>query len=333
MIKILGPCSAESFEQLEKTLLKLDRNDLFAFRAGVWKPRTSPGSFEGYGEEALKWLQKIKIKHDVKVATEVSNKEHIKLALQYDIDVLWIGARTSGNPFLMQEIAEELEGTDKTILVKNPLHPDLSLWLGGIERLQARNIKNVIGIFRGFYSYFPIKYRNEPIWKVLFDFKQKRPDLKIIVDPSHIAGDKNLIEEVCVASMSFDHDGFMIETHFNPNLAMSDASQQVEPKIALKILKNLPTSKNLNNDLLMIREQIDLVDNYLMNSIFKRNELIKKVKEIKEKNKLPIIDNNRFNDLLKERVSSAKELGIDESFVKDLFNLIHKNSIKRQNDD
>ncbi len=232
---IAGPCSAETEEQVLKIAHELKDSDVNYFRAGIWKPRTRPGNFEGVGALGLKWLQKVKAETGMKTCTEVANAAHVKLALEYDIDLLWIGARSTVSPFIMQEIADALQGTDKIVLVKNPVNPDLALWLGGIERLYTAGIKNLGAIHRGFSTYEKTKYRNTPEWQMAVEFQNRFPDLPLINDPSHITGNRDMIFDVCQTALDLNFDGLMIETHYDPENAWSDAAQQVTPHALNKL--------------------------------------------------------------------------------------------------
>ena len=230
---IAGPCSAETEEQVLKIAQELKDTDVSYFRAGIWKPRTRPGMFEGVGALGLKWLQKVKAETGMKTCTEVANAAHVKLALEHDIDMLWIGARSTVSPFIMQEIADALEGTDKPVLIKNPVNPDLALWLGGIERIYSSGVKNIGAIHRGFSTYQKTKYRNIPEWQIAIEFQNRFPDIPLINDPSHITGKRDMIHEVSQEALDLNFDGLMIETHFDPENAWSDAAQQVTPRKAI----------------------------------------------------------------------------------------------------
>jgi chorismate mutase len=335
-ILIAGPCSAESFEQLEETYLGMKDLNITAFRAGVWKPRTMAGGFEGYGEEALKWLKQLKDKYNIKIATEVANKNHVELALKYDVDYLWIGARTSGNPFSVQEIAEALENTEKTVLVKNPMNPDVALWAGAFNRLKNKNINNLIAIHRGFSSYHKTKYRNEPIWDVLRAFREKLPDMPIIVDPSHISGKKELIEEVCQDAQMFHVDGFMIETHCNPVVALSDKEQQVTPVELVSLVERLKEKRDEIPDTVKgkidsLRYMIDSLDYRILECLARRFEVSKQIGEVKKQNDVNVYQEDRFKQVINDRRSfSKKEPILSQEFIEELYKLIHDESIRVQ---
>jgi len=266
---VAGPCSAETEDQVLKIAHELKDSDVNYFRAGIWKPRTRPGNFEGVGALGLKWLQKVKAETGMKTATEVANAAHVKLALEHDIDLLWIGARSTVSPFIVQEIADALEGTDKIVLVKNPVNPDLALWLGGIERLYSANIKNLGVIHRGFSTYEKTRYRNNPEWQIAIELQNRFPDLPLICDPSHITGKRDMIFEVSQTALDLNFNGLMIETHTDPDKAWSDAAQQVTPDSLIKLMEDLKirkatdTEADYRNALNTLRTQIDVIDHQL----------------------------------------------------------------------
>ena len=245
---VAGPCSAETEEQVLKIAHELKDTDVSYYRAGIWKPRTRPGNFEGVGAIGLKWLQKVKEETGLKTATEVANRAHVDLALEHDVDLLWIGARSTVSPFIVQEIADALEGTDKIVLVKNPVNPDLSLWLGAVERLHSANIEKLGVIHRGFSTYEKTKYRNIPEWQLAIELQTKFPDLPIINDPSHITGKRDMVFDVSQTALDLNFDGLMIETHYDPDNAWSDAAQQVTPKTLVQMMKDLRIRKETNEE-------------------------------------------------------------------------------------
>ena len=273
---VAGPCSAETEDQVLKIAHELKDTDVSYYRAGIWKPRTRPGNFEGVGAIGLKWLQKVKEETGLKTATEVANRAHVDLALEHDVDLLWIGARSTVSPFIVQEIADALEGTDKVVLVKNPVNPDLSLWLGAVERLSSANIEKLGVIHRGFSTYEKTKYRNIPEWQLAIELQTKFPDLPIINDPSHITGKRDMVFDVSQTALDLNFDGLMIETHYDPDNAWSDAAQQVTPKTLVQIMKDLRIRKETdeeaeyNNSLSNLRAQIDVLDNQLIDLLGKR---------------------------------------------------------------
>ncbi len=332
---IAGPCSAESEEQVLKIAHEI-KNTTDVFRAGVWKPRTKPNSFEGRGKGALNWLKKVQQGTHLKVATEVATAKHVELCLEAGIDMLWIGARTTVNPFYVQEIAEALEGVDVPVFVKNPIHPELGLWLGAFERLNKVGVKQLSAIHRGFYSYEKSAFRNDPKWELPIKLREEVRDLPIICDPSHIAGSAALIEDVSQTAMDINLDGLMIETHNNPTAALSDADQQIPPNHLKEILNNLVVRDTklrddvFRNELLNFRNQIDLLDNKIVSILNDRKKIVEEIANFKAKNQLTIFQIERWFDILHNRKQLAKELGIDEQMIAEIFELIHKYSILTQ---
>ena len=333
---IAGPCSAETPEQLRETALAVQAKGIKLVRAGVWKPRTRPNSFEGVGVDALKWIKDIKEETGLAFAVEVANPAHVEAALKYDIDVLWLGARSTVNPFTVQEIADALEGTDKPVLVKNPINPDLALWIGAIERLAGRNIKKLGAIHRGFSAYGDSRYRNQPLWQIAIEFKQHFPDLPILCDPSHIAGDSKYIQSLSQIALDLNYDGLMIETHPTPSSAWSDAKQQVTPQQLGEIMGSLrkrdaaSLHPEFMDKLAEIRHQIDQADREILEAIHRRMELVERVGTYKREHDLAILDMDRWNDVFETRPVWGKKLSLKKSFVKDLFKLLHQASIKKQ---
>lgn len=333
---IAGPCSAETEEQVLKIAHELKDTDVNYFRAGIWKPRTKPGMFEGVGALGLKWLQKVKKETGLKTATEVANKAHVELALEYDVDLLWIGARSTVSPFIIQEIADALEGTDKIVLVKNPVNPDLALWLGAVERLANANIKNLGVIHRGFSTYEKTKYRNIPEWQIAIELQQKFPDLPIINDPSHITGKRDMIFDVSQTALDLNFDGLMIETHFDPDNAWSDAAQQVTPTTLVQIMKDLKirkessAEKDYNVELNTLRTQIDVIDNQLIDTLSKRMKVADAIGEIKKSQNVAVLQSNRWNEILGKMILEGESKGLSEEFVLKMFKAIHQESINHQ---
>ena len=333
---IAGPCSAETEEQVLKTAHELKNSDVSIFRAGIWKPRTRPGGFEGVGAIGLKWLQKAKQETGLLLATEVATKAHVELALEHDIDILWIGARTTVNPFAVQEIADALEGTDKIVLLKNPVNPDLSLWIGGLERLYNANIKKLGVIHRGFSTYEKTKYRNNPEWQIAIEIQSKFPDLPIICDPSHITGKRDMIAQVSQQALDLNYDGLMIETHIEPNNAWSDAAQQVTPDSLKTILKNLKVRKESDEDfdyvskLTKFRTQIDETDEKVLEIIGKRMKIVEEVGTLKKDKNVAILQTQRWQEILEKMQSIGKENGLSEDFINQLFKAVHQESIYHQ---
>ncbi len=333
---IAGPCSAETEEQVLKIAHQLKDTDVNYYRAGIWKPRTRPGNFEGVGALGLKWLKKVKEETGMKTCTEVANKNHVELALENDVDLLWIGARSAVSPFIMQELADALEGTDKIVLVKNPVNPDLALWLGGIERLYSAGIKKLGAIHRGFSTYEKSTYRNIPEWQLAIDFQNKFPDLPLICDPSHITGNREMIFDVSQTALDLNYDGLMIETHFDPDNAWSDAAQQVTPKKLvqimedLKIKKETETEKGYREPLENLRAQINVVDDELIKLLGKRMQVADKIGELKKENNVAILQSRRWNEILGNMILQGESKGLSEEFVLKVFKAIHQESINHQ---
>lgn len=333
---IAGPCSAETEEQVLKIAHELKDTDVNYYRAGIWKPRTRPGNFEGVGALGLKWLQKVKEETGLKTATEVANKAHVELALEHDIDLLWIGARSTVSPFIVQEIADALEGTDKTVLIKNPVNPDLSLWLGAVERLYSANIKNLGVIHRGFSTYEKSKYRNIPEWQLAIELQTKFPDLPIINDPSHITGNRDMILDVSQTALDLNFDGLIIETHHDPDNAWSDAAQQVTPKALVQIMKDLRIRKETDEEaeykskLDNLRAQIDIIDNQLIDTLGKRMIVSDGIGNLKKQKNVAVLQSNRWNAILGKMILEGETRGLSEEFVLKMFKAIHQESINHQ---
>ena len=333
---IAGPCSAETEDQVLKIAHELKNSDVSIFRAGIWKPRTRPGGFEGVGEIGLKWLQKAKAETGLLMATEVATAAHVKLALEHDIDVLWIGARTTVNPFAVQEIADALQGTDKIVLLKNPVNPDLSLWIGGLERLYNANIKKLGVIHRGFSTYEKTKYRNNPEWQIAIDLQNRFPDLPLICDPSHITGKRDMIQEVSQQALDLNYDGLIIETHIDPDNAWSDAAQQVTPATLKQMFINLRVRKvsddesEYNQKMAKLRMQIDEFDGKLLEILGSRMKVADKIGLLKKEKNVAILQNQRWNEILGKMILEGEEKGLSNEFVMHLFKAIHQESISHQ---
>ena len=333
---IAGPCSAETEEQVLKTAHKLKDSDVNYFRAGIWKPRTRPGNFEGVGALGLKWLQKVKAETGMKTAVEVANAGHVKLAIEHDIDLLWIGARSSVSPFIVQEIADALEGTDKIVLVKNPVNQDLALWLGGVERLHSSNIKKLGVIHRGFSSYQKTRYRNNPEWQIPIELQNRFPDLPLICDPSHITGKREMIFEVSQTALDLNFNGLMIETHIDPDNAWSDAAQQVTPYTLIQMMKKLKIRKETDteaeyrNALNTLRTQIDIIDHQLIEIFGKRMEIADGIGELKKEKNVAILQSKRWYEILGKMILKGEENQLSEEFILKVFKAIHQESINRQ---
>ena len=335
-VVIAGPCSAETEEQVLKIAHSLKNTDVSFFRAGIWKPRTRPGMFEGVGALGLQWLQRVKEETGLKTATEVANKDHVKLALDHDIDMLWIGARSTVSPFIIQEIADELKGTDKIILVKNPVNPDLPLWIGALERLQRAGIEKLGVIHRGFSTYEKTKYRNIPEWQLVIELQNKYPNLPIICDPSHITGKRDLIFDVSQTALDLNFDGLMIETHCNPDAAWSDAAQQVTPKRLVEIMNDLRIRKTSTSEedyvsqLGNLRSRIDIIDEQLMDLLKKRMDIADEIGGLKKTNNVAILQNTRWHEILGKMILEGEQRNLSEEFVIQVFKAIHQESINRQ---
>lgn len=334
---IAGPCSAETEEQVIETAKLIEKDHrAMVYRAGLWKPRTRPGTFEGVGVEGLPWLKRVKEETRLLVATEVAKGEHVKQAIDAGVDILWIGARTTVNPFSVQEIADALKGYDIPVLVKNPINPDLQLWIGALERINRAGITKLGAIHRGFSPNSESKYRNDPKWKIAIELKRLLPDLPIVCDPSHIGGSRELIEPVAQKAFDLQMEGLMIETHINPDVALSDAKQQVTPAKLTTILDEiiLRRADSANNafveSLKEIRAKIDTVDDELIKLLGKRMALVDEIGEAKKENNVTILQVGRYENILNDRVSKGEEENLSAEFVKTIYEFIHQNSIKRQ---
>jgi chorismate mutase len=333
---IAGPCSAETEDQVLKIAHELKDSDVSVFRAGIWKPRTRPGGFEGVGEIGLKWLQKAKAETGLLMGTEVATAAHCKLALEHDIDVLWVGARTTANPFAVQEIADTLKGTDKIVLIKNPVNPDLALWLGGVERLYMAGIKKLGVIHRGFSTYEKTKYRNIPEWQIAIELQNKFPDLPLIIDPSHITGNRNMILEVTQEALDLNYDGMIIETHIDPDNAWSDAAQQVTPAALKQIFKDLKVRK-LNDDtdvfaqkMSKLRANIDVLDANLLELLGKRMKVADEIGQVKKEANVAVLQNSRWLEIQEKMIAEGAKKGLSDEFVVKLIKAIHQESITHQ---
>ncbi|ATA75541.1 MULTISPECIES: bifunctional 3-deoxy-7-phosphoheptulonate synthase/chorismate mutase type II [Capnocytophaga] len=333
---IAGPCSAETEEQVLSIAWELKNTKVSFFRAGIWKPRTRPGMFEGVGALGLKWLQRVKQETGMKVATEVANKDHVKLALEHDIDMLWIGARSTVSPFIIQEIADELRNTDKIILVKNPVNPDLPLWIGALERLQRAGVKNLGVIHRGFSTYEKTKYRNIPEWQIAIELQNKFPDLPLLCDPSHITGNREMIFDVSQTALDLNFDGLMIETHISPDQAWSDAAQQVTPKKLTEIIKQLQVRKkttseeDYQNTLTELRSNIDVIDDQLLDLLKKRMTFSDSIGKLKREKNVAVLQNSRWYTILGKMIVEGQQRGLSEEFISKIYKAIHQESINRQ---
>ena len=331
---IAGPCSAETEEQVITTARQLAGRGCHIFRAGVWKPRTKPGGFEGNGEAALPWLQRVKEETHMMVATEVATPEHVELALKYGVDVFWIGARTSANPFAMQAIADSLKGIDVPVLVKNPVNPDLELWIGAMERLNQAGVKRIAAIHRGFSSYDKKIYRNLPMWQIPIELRRRVPDLPLFCDPSHIGGKRELVAPLCQQAMDLGMNGLIVECHCDPDKAWSDAKQQVTPDILAYILSLLVLrdEKVTTEGISLMRKQIDELDNQLMELLAKRMKVCREIGEYKKKHNMTVLQTSRYNEILNKRGAQGSLWGMAPDFIKTVFEAVHEESVRQQMD-
>ncbi len=333
---IAGPCSAETEEQLLETTRSIKAIGINVIRAGIWKPRTRPNNFEGVGEEALRWIQHVKKETGVKFAIEVATPKHVYEAIKHNIDIIWIGARSTTNPFTVQEIAEAMRGAETPVFVKNPINPDLALWLGAIERISNVGVTKIGAIHRGFSSFKQTRYRNLPVWQIPLELKRKLGNIPLLCDPSHIGGNRDFIFDLSQIAMDLDYDGLIIETHRDPENAWSDAAQQVTPEMLDSILKNIkyryPTSKDKDfiTVLTELRDEVDHVDRELFEIIAQRMEIVEKMGLYKKHNNVTVFQKNRWQEMSETRSKWARELGLDQDFMWDLFKLIHDASIRRQ---
>lgn len=329
---IAGPCSAETEEQVIETARSLAAEGTRIYRAGLWKPRTKPGGFEGVGEKGIAWMQRVKRETGMYTATEVATRQHVETALKGGIDLLWIGARTAANPFAMQEIADALRGVDIPVLVKNPVSPDLELWIGAIERIHNAGIRRLGAIHRGFTSIDKSLYRNHPMWAIPIELHRRLPSLPIFCDPSHIGGKRELIAPLSQQAMDLGFDGLIIEAHCTPDSAWSDKAQQVTPDALAYILRNLvireqtTTTENLNE----LRAQIDKLDDQLLELLVRRMRVSRDIGQYKKEHDMPILQTQRYEELLARRAAQAVELGMDREFMRTVLQAIHEESVRQQ---
>lgn len=334
---LAGPCSAESEEQLLDTARQLKQiNRVSAFRAGVWKPRTRPGSFEGVGEIGLKWLQTVKAETGLRTAVEVASAAHTELALKYDVDVLWVGARSSANPFTVQEIADALKGTDKIVFVKNPVSPDLPLWLGALERINQAGITRLGAIHRGFSSHEASVFRNAPMWNLAIELKSLCPNLPIVCDPSHISGKRELVSFVAQKALDINMNGLMIEVHNNPGCALSDAEQQLTPQDFAQVIGDLmlryvePMTVASRSILEDYRKHLDELDDDLIQLLSKRMKICENIGTYKKENNVMVLQMNRWEEILNHRIKMGLAMGLNAKFIKQQMEIIHEESIRIQ---
>ncbi|MBD5422807.1 MAG: bifunctional 3-deoxy-7-phosphoheptulonate synthase/chorismate mutase type II [Bacteroides sp.] len=333
---IAGPCSAETREQVMTTARELASTGLRIFRAGIWKPRTKPGGFEGVGSIGLQWLADVKSETGMFTATEVANKAHTEEALAAGVDIIWIGARTSANPFAMQEIADTLEASGRaaelTVLVKNPVNPDLELWVGALQRIYNAGVRRLGAIHRGFSTYGKHLYRNVPQWHIPVELRLRYPNLPIIVDPSHIGGKRELIAPLSQQAMDMGFNGLIVESHCNPDCALSDAAQQVTPEILNFILNTLVirNSRQSTESLTLLRQQIDRIDNELLEVLAKRMSVSRDIGRYKKEHRMPVVQAGRYNDVIRTRAKLGEEMGMSREFMKTILLAIHDESVRQQ---
>ena len=336
-IVIAGPCSAESELQVMMTAQGLHEFGIHVFRAGIWKPRTHPGSFEGAGVQGLKWLQKVKKDYGMKVCTEVASEKHVYECMKYGIDMVWIGARTTANPFMVQEIADALHDTDIPVLVKNPVNPDLDLWIGALERLNRAGVRKLGVIHRGFSTTQKIPYRNLPGWQIAVELRTRFPQIPFFADPSHMGGSRAFLKELSQRAMDLGLDGLMVESHCNPSCALSDASQQLVPDDLKTLLESLvvrqkgTNDKEYNENIEQLRARIDVIDENLLISLGSRMEVSRKMGEFKKAHNIAIVQAERWDALLSDMIEKGRTYGLSEKFVTDVFNAIHEASVAEQN--
>ncbi len=335
---IAGPCSAESEEQVMVCARDLAKTGkVNAFRAGIWKPRTRPGSYEGVGSEGLKWLKQVKQETGLKTATEVATEKHVYEALKYGVDIMWIGARTTGNPFSMQEIAEALSGVDVTVFIKNPVNPDVELWHGAYERIQKVGIEHIGLIHRGFTSYEKLRYKNQPLWQLPIEMKRRLPNVPMICDPSHISGTREYLLEVAQKALDLDYDGLMIEVHPAPDMALSDAKQQITPVQLIELLSKLihrdrnSTDVNFIHILEELRAKVDRYDENLIELLGQRMAIAKEIGKYKKENNITILQKNRWEEIISKAEQKAAQFSLSKEFIDIVFNAIHIESINNQN--
>lgn len=331
-IVIAGPCSAENDEQVFETAKQLKERGVYIFRAGAWKPRTKPNSFEGVGEEALPWLSRVKSELRMMVATEVATPKHIKHALRNGIDILWIGARTTANPFAVQQIADCLRGVDIHVLVKNPVNPDLELWIGALERLANAGVRRLGAIHRGFSIYEKTIYRNAPMWQIPIELRRRLPDLPILCDPSHMGGKRDLIAPLSQQAMDMGFNGLFVESHYKPDEALSDSQQQITPDVLEYILSLLVIRENKvsTENIALLRRKIDNIDIRLIELLASRMQICREVGQFKKEHNVSVLQTDRYNEILEKRGVQGTMCGLGKDFVQSIFKLIHEESVLQQ---
>jgi chorismate mutase len=336
---ISGPCSLESEEQALSTARELAKDKrVFIYRGGLWKPRTRPGMFEGVGSIGLEWMKLVKQETGLMTGTEVANAQHVEECLKAGMDVMWIGARSTASPFVVQEIADVLKGTDQIVMVKNPVNPDVQLWVGALERLNQAGLKNLVAIHRGFTPFSETKYRNYPNWKTVIELKRILPNLPIICDPSHISGKREYLFEISQKAFDLGLDGLMIESHIDPSCALSDKEQQVTPVELAKILDKLviryssSDDPQFENKLELLRSRIDGIDHEIMETLAQRMSIVREIGQYKKENKVTALQINRWAQIMEDRSGLAEKLSLDDTFVKSVFQLIHEDSVRQQSE-
>ena len=329
---IAGPCSAETEEQVMETAKALANKGIKIFRAGVWKPRTKPGGFEGMGEEALPWLQRVKQETGMLIGTEVATPKHVEAALNAGLDMLWVGARTSANPFAVQELADSLKGVDIPVFVKNPVNPDIELWVGALERINGAGITRLAAIHRGFSSIDQKLYRNAPMWHIPIELHRRYPNLPIVCDPSHIGGRRDLIAPLAQQAMDMGFEGLIVQSHCNPDCAWSDAKQQVMPDVLNFILDRLVVrnTKESTESLNILRQQIDEMDNRLMELLTKRMRISREIAAYKKEHNMAVVQTARYSEILDKRAAQGVLCGMDADFIKSIYEHIHEESVRQQ---
>ena len=329
---IAGPCSAETEEQVMTTATQLAKKGCHSFRAGAWKPRTKPGGFEGHGEKAMPWLKRVKEETGMLVAVEVATPEHVEIALKYDIDILWIGARTSANPFAMQALADSMKGISNPVLVKNSVNPDLELWIGALERINQAGVQRLAAVHRGFSSYDKKIYRNLPMWQIPIELRRRIPNLPIFCDPSHIGGRRELVAPLCQQAMDLGFDGLLVESHCDPDQAWSDAKQQVTPDILDYILSLLVIrdEKMTTEGIHELRGQIDELDNQLMELLAKRMRVCREIGQYKKEHNMTVLQPTRYGEILDKRGAQGSLCGMDSDFIRKVFESVHEESVRQQ---
>ncbi|MBQ3206872.1 MAG: bifunctional 3-deoxy-7-phosphoheptulonate synthase/chorismate mutase type II [Bacteroidales bacterium] len=336
---VAGPCSAETEEQVMETARGLKEMGINVYRAGIWKPRTHPGSFEGIGTEGLRWMQRARKEFGLKIATEVASERHVMECIKFGVDLVWIGARTTANPFLVQEIADALKDTDIPVLVKNPVNPDLELWIGALERLNRAGVRKLGVIHRGFSTFEKIKYRNDPQWQIAIELRSRYPELPFFVDPSHMGGSTDYIREISQRSLDLGFEGLMVESHCNPSCAMSDAKQQLTPDQLSDLLYNQIAVRDADSDspqwkenIDQLRAKIDVIDENLLYVLASRMKVSRQIGQYKKDNNIAILQASRWDSVLAKVVEKGADYELSEKFLTAVFNAIHEASVEAQNE-